>query len=224
MNGMSNTVMSSLIKELPRLQEDKKNGWKPYPIFSGSTNCLDELSSHMSILSPGFTPHEPHSHPEEELLIMLSGEAEIIRPNKEIKKIERREIIRPGSFVYYPAFQSHTINNVSKKPAIYLMFKWQSQETSKNNLLKNRIFSYKDPKKNHGKKYNFVTFFIVILILIYQKIYSPILGKKCRFIATCSSYSILALKKYGLIKGIIISTKRICKCHPWNKGGYDPVP
>ncbi|WP_455368971.1 glycosyltransferase [[Eubacterium] cellulosolvens] len=145
---MSNTVMSSWIKELPRLEEDKKNGWKPYPIFSGSTNCLDELSSHMSILSPGFTPHEPHSHPEEELLIMLSGEAEIVRPNKEIKNIESREIIRPGSFVYYPAFQPHTINNVSKKPAIYLMFKWQSQKTSKNNLLKNKIFSYKDPKKN----------------------------------------------------------------------------
>lgn len=148
MNGMSNTVMSSWIKELPQLEEDKKNGWKPYPIFSGSTHCLDELSSHMSILSPGFTPHEPHSHPEEELLIMLSGEAEIVRPNKEIKNIESREIIRPGSFVYYPAFQPHTINNVSEKPATYLMFKWQSQKTSKNNLLKNKIFSYKAPKKN----------------------------------------------------------------------------
>ena len=126
--------MSSWIKELPPLVENKQTGWKPYPIFSGSTRCLDEFSSHMSILSPEITPHEPHSHQEEELLIMLSGEADIVRPDKEIANIETREIIRPGSFVYYPAFQPHTIHNVSKKPATYLMFKWQTQETSKKTI------------------------------------------------------------------------------------------
>lgn len=109
----------------------------------------------MSILSPGITPHEPHSHQEEELLIMLSGETDIVRPDKEIANIETREIIRPGSFVYYPAFQPHTIHNVSKKPATYLMFKWQTQETSKKNNLNTKIFSYsKDPKSNRIESTN----------------------------------------------------------------------
>jgi putative membrane protein insertion efficiency factor len=86
------------------------------------------------------------------------------------------------------------------------------------------LIKNKDPERKQSNTYNFISLFIISIILLYQKIFSPIFGQKCRFIPTCSSYSILALKKYGLKKGIIISTKRICKCHPWNKGGYDPVP
>jgi glycosyltransferase involved in cell wall biosynthesis/mannose-6-phosphate isomerase-like protein (cupin superfamily) len=152
---MSNTVLSSWIKELPPLEENKQNGWRPYPIFSGSTHCLDKFSSHMSILSPGITPHEPHSHQEEELLIMLSGEADIVRLDKEIANTETRERIKPGSFVYHPAFQHHTIHNTSTEPATYLMFKWQTQKSSKKNQLKSTIFHYnKDSTHNREESTN----------------------------------------------------------------------
>lgn len=83
---------------------------------------------------------------------------------------------------------------------------------------------YKDPQEKHILSHNIFFYIIVFLIIVYQRIFSPIFGQNCRFIPTCSSYSISALKKYGLIKGLSISIKRICKCHPWNKGGYDPVP
>ena len=64
----------------------------------------------------------------------------------------------------------------------------------------------------------------ILLIKIYQWVISPILGPKCRFTPTCSTYSILAFKKYGLFKGFWLSIKRISRCHPWGGHGYDPVP
>ncbi|NLK61902.1 MAG: membrane protein insertion efficiency factor YidD [Fusobacteria bacterium] len=57
----------------------------------------------------------------------------------------------------------------------------------------------------------------------YQKLISPLLGKNCRFYPTCSSYTIQALEKYGIIKGLFLGLKRILKCHPFNKGGFDPL-
>ena len=57
----------------------------------------------------------------------------------------------------------------------------------------------------------------------YQKLISPLLGKNCRFYPTCSSYTIQALEKYGIIKGLFLGLKRILKCHPFNNGGFDPL-
>lgn len=65
---------------------------------------------------------------------------------------------------------------------------------------------------------------LIFFIKTYQKIISPILGPRCRFYPTCSNYAITALKKYGVIKGGALTLRRILKCHPFNKGGYDPVP
>jgi len=64
----------------------------------------------------------------------------------------------------------------------------------------------------------------IFLIKLYQWIISPILGPKCRFTPTCSTYSLQAFKKYGLFKGFWLSIKRISRCHPWGGHGYDPVP
>ena len=64
----------------------------------------------------------------------------------------------------------------------------------------------------------------VFLIKIYQIIISPAIGSNCRFNPTCSNYAIESLKKHGPIIGIYYSIKRILKCHPWGKSGYDPVP
>jgi uncharacterized protein len=69
-----------------------------------------------------------------------------------------------------------------------------------------------------------LSFPFIVLIKIYQKIISPILGPQCRFTPTCSNYALEALKKYGVFKGTWLAIKRISKCHPWGGKGYDPVP
>ena len=65
--------------------------------------------------------------------------------------------------------------------------------------------------------------FIIFFISVYQRVskYTP---RCCRFYPTCSQYTKEAIIKYGVIKGLWLGTKRICRCHPWNEGGYDPVP
>ncbi|UCH66294.1 MAG: membrane protein insertion efficiency factor YidD [Ignavibacterium sp.] len=69
-----------------------------------------------------------------------------------------------------------------------------------------------------------ITFPFVILIKLYQLIISPLFPPSCRFVPTCSQYSLEALKKYGLLKGGWLTIKRIVKCHPWGGSGYDPIP
>ncbi|MEO7264996.1 MAG: membrane protein insertion efficiency factor YidD [Ferruginibacter sp.] len=64
----------------------------------------------------------------------------------------------------------------------------------------------------------------IILIKLYQWILSPLLGPKCRFTPTCSQYGIEAFKKYGPIKGLWLTARRVVKCHPWGGHGHDPVP
>lgn len=63
---------------------------------------------------------------------------------------------------------------------------------------------------------------IIYLIKIYQKIPGP-WHNMCRFYPTCSNYAIDALNEYGFFKGSFLSLKRIIRCNPFNKGGYDPV-
>ena len=100
-------------------------GWQPYPLFRGKTPVIGAMSAHVSVLSPGHSPHPPHCHPEEELLVVLKGEAEIVVPKTADPAGARIERLAPGSFVYYPANQYHTIRNASQLPVTYLMFKWR---------------------------------------------------------------------------------------------------
>ncbi len=65
---------------------------------------------------------------------------------------------------------------------------------------------------------------VIILIKLYQLLVSPIIGQNCRYLPTCSEYTVECLKNFGLIKGAVLSFKRISKCHPWGNHGYDPVP
>ena len=64
----------------------------------------------------------------------------------------------------------------------------------------------------------------IIMIIIYQKTISPLLPSTCRYIPTCSEYSLQAIKKHGVYKGLILSFKRIVNCHPWSKHGNNPIP
>ena len=63
----------------------------------------------------------------------------------------------------------------------------------------------------------------IYLIRFYQKYIAPLKGPTCRFYPTCSQYAIEAFKKYGVIKGMFLTIKRILKCHPFHPGGYDPL-
>lgn len=62
-----------------------------------------------------------------------------------------------------------------------------------------------------------------ILIRGYQLIISPLLPPMCRFHPTCSSYAMEALEVHGVLRGGAMATVRICRCHPFNPGGFDPV-
>jgi uncharacterized protein len=64
----------------------------------------------------------------------------------------------------------------------------------------------------------------ILLIKVYQLIISPLFPSSCRYLPTCSHYTLEALKKYGLLKGGWLGLKRIFRCHPWGGSGYDPVP
>ena len=66
--------------------------------------------------------------------------------------------------------------------------------------------------------------FLIKLVRFYQITLSIFLGQHCRFYPTCSNYTIEALKRHGALKGTILSSRRICKCHPWSAGGVDEVP
>ncbi|WP_087490302.1 membrane protein insertion efficiency factor YidD [Tatumella citrea] len=65
---------------------------------------------------------------------------------------------------------------------------------------------------------------LIVLIRVYQRAISPLLGPHCRFNPTCSQYGIEALRRFGVIKGCWLTVKRVLKCHPLNAGGDDPVP
>jgi uncharacterized protein len=63
---------------------------------------------------------------------------------------------------------------------------------------------------------------LIGLVRVYQYALSPVIGRHCRFYPTCSAYFIGAVQKHGAIRGSLKGVWRICRCNPWNPGGYDP--
>lgn len=63
---------------------------------------------------------------------------------------------------------------------------------------------------------------LIGIVRLYQIFLSPIFGRQCRFTPTCSAYFIEAVQKYGATRGSWKGARRICRCHPWHPGGYDP--
>jgi len=69
-----------------------------------------------------------------------------------------------------------------------------------------------------------MTRLLIAIVQFYRNNISPLSAPNCRYIPTCSAYALEALEKYGALKGSFLSFRRIIKCHPFRKGGYDPVP
>ncbi len=65
---------------------------------------------------------------------------------------------------------------------------------------------------------------LIGLLKVYRYVISPILGNHCRFYPSCSQYSLIAIQRFGSIKGIYLTFKRLIRCHPFCLGGCDPVP
>ena len=71
---------------------------------------------------------------------------------------------------------------------------------------------------------NLFKFLFINIIKIYQRFISPFFPSSCKFSPSCSKYGIEAINKYGAVKGVFLTIKRILRCNPWSKGGYDPIP
>ena len=65
---------------------------------------------------------------------------------------------------------------------------------------------------------------LVLLIRGYQRFFSPLLPPSCRFHPSCSQYALEAVTRHGALKGSWLAVRRLARCHPFNAGGFDPVP
>jgi len=65
---------------------------------------------------------------------------------------------------------------------------------------------------------------MIALVRGYQLLISPVLGNNCRYMPSCSAYTIEAMEKHGPLRGLWLGIKRVGRCHPFHEGGYDPVP
>jgi hypothetical protein len=69
-----------------------------------------------------------------------------------------------------------------------------------------------------------LTRLLIFLIRVYQRLLSPLLGPVCRFEPSCSRYAVACLTNHGALRGSWLTVRRLCRCHPFHPGGYDPPP
>jgi putative membrane protein insertion efficiency factor len=65
---------------------------------------------------------------------------------------------------------------------------------------------------------------LILLVRLYQVTLSPIVGRQCKYIPTCSEYAAEALRRHGALRGSLLAARRLLRCHPFARGGFDPVP
>ena len=78
--------------------------------------------------------------------------------------------------------------------------------------------------RNKSRNATLMKRLLLALIAVYRYAISPMLGRNCRFHPTCSEYAIEAIQRHGALRGGWMAAKRVGRCHPFNSGGYDPVP
>jgi putative membrane protein insertion efficiency factor len=60
-------------------------------------------------------------------------------------------------------------------------------------------------------------------IVVYQRLVSPALPRRCKYEPTCSRYAAQAIRQYGILRGLVLAAWRLLRCNPWSHGGHDPV-
>lgn len=116
-------------------EPDELIPWKSTHFLRGVSAATDDFQCHASALNQGHIPHEPHSHIEEEILIVLAGEADLILPDLAEGRSSTHLRVKAGDFVYYPSWFLHTLQGASKEPANYLMFKWKGPALANGDIL-----------------------------------------------------------------------------------------
>jgi uncharacterized cupin superfamily protein len=99
------------------------------------------------VLVQGHSPHPPHIHREEEILLILDGEVDLIIPDGLPPKDNQRRRLKQGEFVYYPSNFAHTLQTVSGAPADYLMYKWHARRRGTKTALKFGRYTMTEPLK-----------------------------------------------------------------------------
>jgi uncharacterized protein len=66
--------------------------------------------------------------------------------------------------------------------------------------------------------------FLLLGLDVYRALVRPMIGPACRFAPSCSLYAAEAIERHGPLRGFLLAVRRLGRCHPWNPGGYDPVP
>jgi XRE family transcriptional regulator, regulator of sulfur utilization len=120
--GLANTdtsLMGSSIFDWNSIEAKPTKVGSTRKFFQAPTATLDELECHVTTLNPGETPHAPHKHPDEELIIVKEGTVESL-VNGQIKRVG------PGSVIFQASNQMHSIRNVGETPATYHVIKWNS--------------------------------------------------------------------------------------------------
>lgn len=112
-------VLSSTVFDWTAMNAQPNKTGSVRKVVQMPTATLDELEIHITTLNPGETPHAPHKHPDEELLIVKEGTVESL-VNGELKRVG------PGSVIFQAANQLHSIRNVGAVPATYHVIKWNS--------------------------------------------------------------------------------------------------
>lgn len=155
-NGLySDNVLGSEFRQLDLpLADDSKNGWKPYIIARGATPNAGSMSVHASTLAPGKSPHPPHNHLDEEILLVLEGQADIVVCDDPSGENAEVHVMKPGGIAIYPPYQYHTIVNRSDAAVNYLMFRWSGKTSgscrSLNQIFHNFSFHDKDVARKKG--------------------------------------------------------------------------
>jgi hypothetical protein len=134
---------------------DEETGWKSCLIFNGSTARIRNLSCHVSVLTREYCPHPLHAHEEEELLLLLSGEVDLIFPDDQDPKGEQGRRLKCHQLVYYPARFAHTFQTSSEAPANYLMLKWFTAFTETGSPLAFGQYDMFDPEQSPGMRGGF---------------------------------------------------------------------
>lgn len=112
-------VMGSTAVDWNSMTARKTKVGEARQVFRAPTATLDELELHITTLMPGQSPHEPHQHPDEEVIIIREGIVETLLGT-------RTQRVGPGSVIFQAANQPHAIRNVGDTPATYHVIKWNS--------------------------------------------------------------------------------------------------